>query len=300
MESRINYTIVGIFVVLLLAGIISFVYWLGKYGYKQEYDYYYVYMEESVAGLTSEASVKYRGVEVGIVEKMGLNPKNSEEVELLLKLKHGTQIKVDTRATLKSFGMTGLAFVELTGGRKDAPLLVRGDKGDKIPVIPAGPSTYARLDESLTVLAGKLARALDKIDLLLSERNLQNVSDILTEMKALTKDVRGQLQGFKRLVDSSMVMEKGITQAFVKVEAASAGVEKMAGTLQQDYADPDRDLINITRQNLESFHHLLSELDILVGDLQRTTRTIEASPGDLIFKRSRLQPGPGEEGYEGK
>ena len=297
MESRINYTIVGIFVVLLLAGIISFVYWLGKYGYKQEYDYYYVYMVESVSGLTSEASVKYRGVDVGIVEKMGLNPKNSEEVELLLKLKHGTQIKVDTRATLKSFGMTGLAFVELTGGSKDAPLLVRGDT---IPIIPAAPSTYARLDESLTILAGKLARALDKIDRLLSEQNLQNVADILGEMKALTKDIRVQLQGFQRLVDSSMVMEKGVTQAFVKVESAAVGVEKMAGSLEHDYADPDRNLTQLARRNLETLQQLFSELDILVGDLQRTTRAIEASPGDLIFKRSRVQPGPGEEGYERK
>ncbi len=297
MESRINYTVVGVFVVLLLAGLISFVYWLGKYGYKQEHDYYYVYMVESVSGLSSEASVKYRGVDVGIVEKMGLNPKNSEEVELLLKLKHGTQIKVDTRATLKSFGMTGLAFVELTGGRKDAPLLARGEQ---IPIIPAAPSTYARLDESLTILAGKLARALDKIDRLLSEQNLQNVAEILAEMKGLTQDVRGQLQGFHRLVDSSIVMEKGITQAFVKVESAAVGVEKMAGSLEHDYADPDRNLTNLARRNLESFHQLLAELEILVSDLQRTTRELEASPSDLIFKRSQVQPGPGEEGYERK
>lgn len=298
MESRINYTIVGIFVVLLLAGLISFVYWLGKYGYKQEHDYYYVYMEESVSGLSSEASVKYRGVDVGIVEKMRLNPKNSEEVELLLKLKHGTQVKVDTRATLKSFGITGLAFVELTGGRKDAPLL-KSDDG-KIPVIPAVPSTFARFDESLTVVTEKLARALDKIDLLLSEQNLHNFADIIAETKVMTKEIRGQLQGFQRLVDSSMVMEKGISEAFVKVESAALSVEKMAGSLEHGYADPDRNLANLARQNLESFHQLLSELDILVGDLQRTTREIEASPGDLIFKRSRLQPGPGEEGYEKK
>lgn len=295
MESRINYTVVGVFVVLLLAGLVSFVYWLGKYGYKQEHDYYYVYMVESVSGLSSEASVKYRGVDVGIVEKMGLNPKNSEEVELLLKLRHDTQIKVDTRATLKSFGMTGLAFVELTGGRKDAPLLARGEQ---IPIIPVAPSTYARLDESLTVLAGKLARALDKIDRLLSEQNLQNVAEILAEMKGLTQDVRGQLQGFHRLVDSSIVMEKGITQAFVKVESAAVGVEKMAGSLEHDYADPDRNLTNLARRNLESFQQLLAELEILVGDLQRTTRELEASPSDLIFKRSPVQPGPGEEGYE--
>ncbi len=295
MESKVNYTLVGIFVLLLLAGLITFVYWLGKYGYKQEHDYYFVYMTESVSGLSAEASVKYRGVDVGIVERMRLNPDNSEEVELLLKLRHGTQIKVDTKATLKSFGMTGLAFVELTGGHKDAPLL----KGNgKIPVILSAPSTFARLDDSLTILAQKLARGLDKIDRLLSDQNLENVAEILSEMKALTTDIRLQLQGFQHLVDSSMVMEKGISQAFVKVESAALGVEKMARNLEHGYADPDREMLNLIRQNLESFHRLLSELDILVGDLQRTTRQIEISPGDLLFKQSQPQPGPGEEGYD--
>lgn len=297
MESRINYTIVGIFVVLLLAGLIIFVYWLGKYGYKQEHDYYYVYMVESVSGLSSEASVKYRGVDVGIVEEMRLNPKNSEEVELLLKLKHGTQIKVDTKAMLKSFGITGLDFVELNGGSKDAPLL---KSDDKIPVIPAVPSAYARFDESLTILGDKLVRALDKIDRLLSEQNLRNVDEILVEMKALTRDVRAKLEGFQDLIDSTVAMEEGIAQAFVKVESAALGVEKMAVSLEHDYADPDRNMATLVLQNLESFHQLLYELEILVGDLQRTTRAIEASPGDLLFKRSRLRPGPGEEGYDEK
>ena len=299
MESRINYTIVGIFVVLLLSGLIIFVYWLGKYGYKQEHDYYYVYMEESVSGLSAEASVKYRGVDVGIVEKMRLNPGNSEEVELLLRLRRGTPIKVDSKATLKSFGLTGLAFVELSGGGKDSPLL-KSDDTTTLPVIPAAPSVYARFDESLTILAEKLARALDKIDRLLSEQNLQNVDGILVELKALTRDVRMRLQGFQDLIDRSVAMEKGIVQAFVKVESAALSVEKMAGSLEHDYADPDRNAVILVRQNLESFHQLLYELEILVGNLQRTTRAIEASPGDLIFKRSRLRPGPGEEGYDKK
>ncbi|MBW6519473.1 MAG: MCE family protein [Desulfoarculaceae bacterium] len=297
MESRINYTIVGIFVVLLLAGLIIFVYWLGKYGYKQEYDYYYVYMVESVAGLSSEASVKYRGVDVGIVEKMKLNPDNSEEVELLLKLRRGTPVKVDTTATLKSFGLTGLAFVELSGGRKDSPLVMRDDT---VPVIPASLSAYARFDESLTILAEKLALALDKIDRLLSVQNLQNVDEILVEMKGLTRDVRVKLKGFQDFIDSSIAMEKGVVQAFVKVESAALNVERMAVRLEHDYADPDRNLASLVRQNLESFQQLLYELEVLAGDLQRTTRAIEASPGDLIFKRSRLRPGPGEEGYDKK
>ena len=297
MESRINYTVVGVFVVMLLAGLIGFVYWLGKYGYQQEYDYYYVHMTESVSGLSPESSVKYRGVDVGIVEKIRLNPENSEEVELLLKLKRGTVVKVDTKATLRSFGMTGLAFVELNGGDKDAARLTGNGA---IPVIPAIPSTYARLDESLTILTAKLTRGLDRTEQLLSEQNLQNIADILTEVKALTKDVRDQLPALRRAVDSTIVVEKEMAQAFAKVESAAAGVEKMAGSLEHDYADPNRELTGLIRQNLLSFHRLFSELEILMGDLQRTTRSIEASPADLIFKRSHVRPGPGEEGYDAK
>ena len=298
MESRINYTLVGLFVVLLLAGLIAFALWLGKYGGKQEYDYYHVYMSESVFGLSADASVKYRGVEVGTVEHIGLNPKNSEEVELLLKVKHEIPIKVDTTAMLKSFGITGLAFIELTGSSKDAPLLIK--TGDKIPVIPASPSTFAQIDESLKHLAAKSALALDKFDRLLSEKNLQNLKDILSETKMLAKGVRGQLQGFQYLVDNGVAMEKRIAVAFEKVEAASVSVKKMADSLEKNYADVGRNMSQDVRQSLESFNQLLYELNILAGDMQRTIRAIEASPSDLLFKHTRPRPGPGEEGYNEK
>jgi len=298
MESRINYTIVGLFVVLLLAGLISFAFWLGKHGGKQVYDYYHVYMSESVAGLSADASVKYRGVDVGTVEHIGLNPKNSEEVELLLKIKHETPIKVDTTATLKSFGITGLAFIELTGSSKDAPLLIK--TGDKIPVIPASPSTFAQIDESLSHLAEKSALALDKFDRLLSEKTLQNIEDIFSETKMLVKDVRGQLQGFQYLVDNGVVMEKRITVAFEKVEAASVSIRKLADSLEKNYADVGRNMSRDVRQSLESFNQLLYELNMLAGDMQRTIRAIETSPSDLLFKHTRPRPGPGEEGYNEK
>ena len=298
MESRINYTLVGLFVVLLLAGLMAFAFWLGKYGGKQEYDYYHVYMSESVFGLSADASVKYRGVEAGTVEHIGLNPKNSEEVELLLKIKHEIPIKVDTTATLKSFGITGLAFIELTGSSKDAPLLIK--TGDKIPVILTSPSTFARIDESLRHLTAKSALALNKFDRLLSEKNLQNLKEILYETKMLAKDVRGQLQGFQNLVDNGVAMEKRIAVAFEKVEAASVSVKKMVDSLKKNYADVGCKMSLEVRQSLESFNQLLYELNILTGDMRRTIQAFEASPSDLLFKHTRSRPGPGEEGYNEK
>jgi phospholipid/cholesterol/gamma-HCH transport system substrate-binding protein len=298
MESRINYTLVGLFVVILSVGMISFVYWLGKYGGRQKYDYYLVHMSESVAGLSTDSSVRYRGVEVGTVDRIGLNPKNSEEVELLLKIKRGTPIKVDTVATLKSFGLTGLDFVELKGSDKDAPLLKK--TGDEIPVILATPSLFAQIDDTLAMLSTELPSILDRFDQLLAEDNLRNIAAILSETKMLTDDVRGQLEGVERFVDNGVAMETGVAEASEKVAAASASVKKMAESLERDYGEAGRNVSHDLRGSLASLNRLLYETDLLVRDLRRTLQSIESSPGDLLFKRTRPRPGPGEEGYNEK
>ncbi len=297
MESKINYTLVGLFVVLLLAGLISFAYWLGKYGGQQEYNYYHVYMSESVAGLSNDSSVKYRGVDVGTVVHIGLNPKNSEQVELLLKIELNTPVKTDTTATLKSFGLTGLTYVELEGiGGPDTPLLMSSE--DQIPSIPARPSTFARIDESMGILTTKIALALDKFSQLLSEQNLDNVSSTLSEIKILAKDMREQKESFQSLVDNGVIMEKRVTEAFKKIEVASISVTKMADSLEKNSTTISRNMSQDLQQSMESFNQLLSELDILARYLQRTTQSFEANPSDLLFKRSQPKPGPGEEGYK--
>ncbi|MCK5122355.1 MAG: MCE family protein [Methylococcales bacterium] len=298
MENKINYTLVGLFVVLLLAGLITFAYWLGKYGGQQEYNYYHVHMSESVAGLTTDASVKYRGVNVGTVEQVRLNPKNSEQVELLLKIKQNTPIRVDTTATLKSFGLTGLSYVELAGEGHNTPLLTTS--ADEIPIIPAGSSTFARIDESLSSLTTKAALALDKFNLLLSEENLHNVSATLAEIKTLAKDMRAQQEGFQDLVDNGVIMEKRVTKAFDKIEVASISVKEMADNLEENSSLVGHNMSQAVEQSLESFNQLLSELNILARHLQKTTQGFEASPSDLIFKSSKPKPGPGEEGYHEK
>ena len=292
MESRINYTLVGLFVALLMAGLIAFAFWLGKYGGEQEYDNYYVYFSESVAGLSTDTSVKYNGVDVGTVEHIGINLNNPNEAELLLRIKRGTPVKMDTKAKLKSFGITGLVFIELTGSSKASPLLQK--TGDSPPVIMASPSTFAQVDKSLNQLAEKFTMALDRFEQLLSEENLANFTTLLSETAKLAKDVRGQLHGFQKLVDNGIVMERSIIEASDKVDAASVSVKKMADSLEKNYG---RNMSQDLRHSLESFNQLLYELDLLAGDLQKMIRATEASPSDLLFKQSKPRPGPGEEGY---
>ena len=298
MESRINYTLVGLFVVLLCTGLIIFAFWLGKHGGQQEADYYHVYMKESVAGLSADSSVKYRGVDVGVVEAIGLNPDNSEQVFLLLRVEHNTPVKVDTVATLKSFGLTGLVYVELEGGSMEAPLLKA--EGNRIAEIPARTSAFERFSESLTQLTDKTVLALDKFDRLLSDENINHVNAILFETKALANEFNAQLRGFTDLIDGGKKLEQSASQTFAQITVASAQVKKMAEGVEKSSAQLSSGIRDDVHKSLESFNQLLYELNILAGNLQRTAQVIETSPGDLLFKRSTPKPGPGEQGYHEK
>ncbi len=272
-----------------------FAFWLGKYGEEQQYDRYYVYITESVAGLSTDTSVKFNGVNVGSVEQININMNNPEEVELLLKVKHGTPVKTDTIAKLKSFGITGLSFIELTGSTKDAPLLHASDS--TIPIIQTGPSTFTQFDKSLRELIAKSVGSLEKFDQLLSDENLQTVSSLLSDTNLVVKDVRAQMQEFRKVLDNGVIMEQRMTQAFTSVEQASDSVKKMAERFEKNYANVGQDMRQDVRQSLVSFNRLINELDTLAGDMQRVVRATEASPSDLLFKQTSPRPGPGEEGY---
>lgn len=325
MESKLNYTIVGLFVAILLAGSLIFLYWLSKSSGNQEYDYYHVYMTESVSGLSANASVKYMGVDVGKVTKVEINPSNSEQVALLLQIRQGIPVKVDTRASLRFYGVTGLSFIELMGGGKDSPLLTPKHEDD-IPVIAESASTFSNIEKTLNDLAANSSNVLQKIDLLLNDENLKNVDDILQETKLILGDFHQYQPHIATLLEQGVIAEKSINTAFQKIgqatesvinittslaknvevmqddfsttlseiDSASQSVKSMADSFRQNYADSGKGITQEASQSLTSFQQLLSEMEILVIDLQRTARKVETSPSDLFLKRNKTKLGPGE------
>src|SRR4029079_3824736 len=118
------------FVLVLGAALIAGVLWLASGGaWQQKYDLYLAVSDESVAGLSLSAPVKYNGVDVGKVREIRLAQDNPERVILLFAIERGTPIKEDTEAVLKIQGLTGIAYVELSGGAREPPLLRRAAQG---------------------------------------------------------------------------------------------------------------------------------------------------------------------------
>ncbi|MBT8144250.1 MAG: MCE family protein, partial [Gammaproteobacteria bacterium] len=149
MTPKSSYVLVGLFVLLLGVALIAGVLWLSTGGPPKDYEFYLVYMTESVSGLSMDAPVKYKGVSVGRVRDIRLNPENPEEVRILLVVLEGTPINAETRATLEVQGLTGVAHVNLSGGGPDSAPLLK-DRNEPYPVIESKPSLLVRLDDTVS------------------------------------------------------------------------------------------------------------------------------------------------------
>src|SRR3546814_6760664 len=123
MEPRANYILVGAFALVVLLGFAIAAVWLARVELRESTVRYDVFFEGSVTGLRPGNAVRYRGVPVGTVAAMQINPRNVEQVQVTLSVPAGTPIKADTVASLELEEITGVAYVQLSGGTQEAPPL---------------------------------------------------------------------------------------------------------------------------------------------------------------------------------
>ena len=320
MDNKVNYVIVGAFVSVLGAAILLVVLWLGKSDYRGVYDRYYTYMQESVAGLSINSTVKYRGVEVGRVKDIQLNPENPEEVRLTLDILHATPIKTDTVAVLETQGLTGLATVNLNGGSRESPALERA-QGQEYPVIKTGPSLFFRLDMAISRLLSDqgLTKLLANVNLLsqnatamVDEENRATIKQILKDLSDITRTVADQSERVNSgLVSASNAAEnvarmtetlnkqmpvllERVNKSAVALQTMTEELAHTGRSVRSAVQESRPDIEQFTRQTLSETGALVTELRQLTGTLQRVARQLEQEPNSLVLGKKSQPRGPGE------
>lgn len=316
MEPKANYVIVGAFVAVLGAAILGIILWLGKSDYRGIYDRYYAYMRESVAGLSVNSTVKYRGVDVGRVKDIVLNPANPEEVRLTLDILQGTPIKTDTIAVLETQGLTGLATLNLTGGSRDAPPL-QAKPDEEYPVIPTGPSLFFRLDmaisrllseQGLSKLLANLNALTEKATTLIDGDNRAALTQILHDLSETTKTLAARSGEVNRGLAHAAQAAEHVARAAEQLPALLQRVNRSAAALQgmtEELAQTGksvRGLVQDTKPEIDQFTRttlaetglLVTELRQLTATLNRVAQDLEREPNALVLGRSPRPKGPGE------
>lgn len=307
MEPKVSYTLVGLFVIVLGAGLLSAILWLGREGEDKVYDLYYIHMKESVSGLSVNAPVKYRGVEVGRVKHIELDRDNPQQVQLTVEIARGTPLKTDTVANLSSQGLTGLSFVDLSGGTvNSAPLTETA--GQRYPEIRSRPSLLVRMDEAVSTLLTNLNGITTNLDALVDAENRTSIKDLLKNLAGLSETLATREGQLDQLLTSANDAIKNTDQITEKVPVLVSRMTESVATFQAMAQDIGRTsqavttLVTSNQQNIERFsQQTLADVSLLVGELRQLTnslqglaRQLEQEPNSLLFGRRPLPRGPGE------
>lgn len=177
METDKHYFFEGLFIIGIVIAAAIFAVWLGSPGSRDDV-IYRIHFPESVSGLSVGDQVKYRGVDVGTVKSIMIDPDNSRLVLVEVRLRNATPVMTDTRASLALKGLTGAVYVELSGGDPAAQTLLAATPPGKVPEIPSEKTGLKAMLDELPKLVAKFSALEDQ------------VKKVVTNAGALTEKVK--------------------------------------------------------------------------------------------------------------
>lgn len=272
METNVNYTVVGAFVLIMSAAIIMGIIWLSSGFSLERYNTYKIYMQESVSGLNEDSTVEYNGVNVGSVRSIELNRQNPQLVEILLNIKSGTPITNGTVATLTTKGLTGVTYIGLKDKSTDLTPLV-AKPGQPYPVIRTAPSIFLRIDIALTQFSKSFHEISESIQKLLDQENLKAIKGTLSNLQNFTRALAQNSKKITTILDNT----SKATQRFEPLLRSGTNAMRAFET-----------------QTLPAAYQLISNLDDVSQNLSDLTAEIKQNPSVIIRGSQRIDLGPGE------
>lgn len=314
MEIRAHHIIIGIFTIGVFALALGFMLWLAKAGATRTDAMYDIVFTESVTGLSKGSLVQYNGIKVGEVAQLRLAPDDPRKVLARIRVDGGTPIRVDTRAKLGLLGVTGLAFIQLSGGAPGSAPLVP-TKANPIPRIPSDESALSKLFASGSDIVTSANDMLLRINKIVSKENVARISSMLENVDEITSTVADQRKelgtALHQLGEATTQLNKTLitldTMANTTNELIGKDAHNVLVAVQQALENVDKvtgaasGLLNDNRAAINSFSNQgLRQIGPAVSELRDTLRSFKQLTDKLGTSNNPLLGGDQPEEFEPK
>jgi phospholipid/cholesterol/gamma-HCH transport system substrate-binding protein len=270
MSAKSSKFLIGLFVIsgtLICAAIII---WVGAARILTKGSLYSVYFDESVQGLQADSAIKYRGVEIGKVQKIKVAPDN-RLIEVVMKIDIESDLQEKTIATLKAAGITGIVFIELdqlkSGDLANSPKITFKSS---YPVIPSRRSQISRFMADTDVI-------------------MQNVKDI--DLKGISNQLKNTTKAIENFVDGKMdrvvneTMEV-LSDAHQLIEQAKNDIAVLKLQEKADQTDAMlKDIDKKSKAITNALQDTSENLRVTSENLQKLSDNLTRNPSDLIFSK---------------
>lgn len=301
METRAHHVIIGLFTLLAGAGAVLFAIWISNATTSSDYRYYTVVFREAVTGLSRGSAVQYRGIPIGDITELTLDPTDPAQVLAGIRITGTAPVTRDTKARLTFTGITGNTVIELVPGDPNSPLLP-GD-GSQAARIPATPSPISSLlangEDLMTNINNLVTNARD----MLSEENAERIARTLESIETAAGSLSGQSDDVQALIGeltaasdqatelmssiNVLVNEQG-TRTLDNIEQTLASIASTSETLEQMLTD-NSDAFSSGMQGLGQLEPAISELRGSLTALRSITRRLEDNPARFLLGRDTFE-----------
>jgi phospholipid/cholesterol/gamma-HCH transport system substrate-binding protein len=304
MENKSHALMAGIFTVVLgiALGIVAM--WLGRDNTVRSQ--YQLVTRSSVSGLSPQADVRYRGLDVGKVEDIRFDPEVPGQILVDIGVTQGTPITESTFAQLGYQGVTGLAYVQLDDKGTNSKLLATSDgKPARLAIQPGlldklsdtGSDMVAELDTTVKLLNQLLAPENKKILM----HTVTSIDTAASQLGQIGPELTPTLNRLPHVLDTAQQSIGNINRLAADADSLALRVQEKNGTLDRIATSVDE--IGATAASVNG--STIPRVDDLAEDarrsaraLTRTANVLAARPQSVLFGNDgTLPPGPGESGF---
>jgi phospholipid/cholesterol/gamma-HCH transport system substrate-binding protein len=288
MAGKTSKFMVGLFVSLGIIIIVVAIIWVGATKYFEKGNRYVAYFDESVQGLQKDSIVKYRGVEVGRVERISVAPDN-HLISVVMKVNLKEDLPRTSIAQLKVAGITGMVFVELDRQKKgEAELSPKISFPSEYPVIPSRPSEIAKIMTGVNTVVDKFSQ-MDTRGIFDQFKSTAAQVEIFfrgKDMEAIIANVKGLTANLKNSSEriDKMIATGRLEDVVVEAREALKGTQALLTKVQEEIG-----ALNI-REAMGKTQAIATEVKAISENLRQTSETLDSfvgrindRPSDLLF-----------------
>ena len=264
METKANYVLIGAFVLLAAGALALFTLWIAGNPLNRAYSDYDVIFEGPVNGLTEGGEVRFNGIKVGEVQTLRLDREDPNKVVAHIRVDAQTPVRTDSVAQLNFMGITGVTFIQILAGDPKKPLLT--PVNGVTPQIFTSRTLVDELFQGGQDLLGVSGDTIKKINLMLSDENLQHFSSTLASVDKAAAQIAA---------DDGLV--KAATKALVTINTAAASLEAAAKAVDQAANSIGGDVSTLT----VSADAVLKDLDPVLKDAQVAMTNVNSTVAQI-------------------
>jgi len=188
---------------------------------------YVSYFEgESLQGLEQGASVKFNGVSIGTVQRVTYTAEDINKMKVELSVMESFPMRVDMYAMTGLIGITGLKYIEISGGSNNAARLKPGGE------VPTRASIFASVGDKAEVLIGKVETLLDHMNTVTNPDSLRSLKVAIDNLAALTGEAQRLFVSIGGVVPSAARVIDTVQLAVSELHKIMIDVKELTDTLK--------------------------------------------------------------------